>query len=104
MYSAVKKVEPASNYQLILTFDNGEKRQFDMNPYLNIGIFSDLKNIDLFNTVKISFDSIEWNNGADLDPEMLYNESKMIELEIASEPTPEYIKTSLTPPREGNRA
>lgn len=79
MYLAIKKVQPTSDYQLILTFENGEKRQFDMNPYLNIGIFRELKDVSKFNSVKVSFDTIEWDNEADLDPEMLYNESKKIE-------------------------
>lgn len=56
MYLAIKNVMPLSNYQLLLTFENGEQRQFDMNPYLNHGIFKELKDIALFNTVKISFD------------------------------------------------
>lgn len=37
---AVKKVLPTSNYQLILTFANGEVRLFNMKPYLRTGIFS----------------------------------------------------------------
>jgi hypothetical protein len=78
LYLAIKKVEPTPYYQLILTFENGEKRQFDMNPYLGIGIFKELKDISLFNTVKVSFDTIEWDNEADLDPEILYNNSKKI--------------------------
>ena len=92
MYLAVKEVEPCTNYQLMLTFSNGEKRQFDMNPYLNIGIFKELKNIELFNTVKVSFDTIQWDNEVDLDPEMLYNESKNIQSQIASEPYTNYEK------------
>jgi hypothetical protein len=47
-----------------------------MNPYLGIGIFKELKDVSLFNSVKVSFDSIEWNNEADLDPEILYNNNK----------------------------
>lgn len=76
MYLAIKNVQPEPHYQLILTFENGEKRQFDMNPYLGIGIFKELKDVSLFNSVKVSFDSIEWNNEADLDPEILYNNNK----------------------------
>jgi hypothetical protein len=78
LYLAIKNVQPEPYYQLILTFENGEKRQFDMNPYLGIGIFKELKDISLFNTVKVSFDTIEWDNEADLDPEILYNNSKKI--------------------------
>lgn len=79
MYLAIINVQPTPNYQLILTFENGEKRQFDMNPYLGLGIFKELRNISTFNTVKVSFDTIEWDNEADLDPETLYNDSKKIE-------------------------
>ena len=43
MYLAIKNVQPTANYQLILTFENGEKRQFDMNPYLGLGIFQELR-------------------------------------------------------------
>ena len=78
MYLAIKNVQPTPNYQLILTFENGEKRQFDMNPYLGIGIFRELKDIAIFNSVKVSFDTIEWDNEVDLDPELLYNNSKII--------------------------
>ena len=78
MYLAIKEVQPTPHYQLILTFENGEKRQFDMNPCLGIGIFKELKDISLFNSVKVSFDTIEWDNEADLDPEILYNNSKKI--------------------------
>ena len=78
MYLAVKSVEPISNYNLILTFDNGEKRKFDMNPLLNLGIFKELRDITKFNSVRISFDTIEWDNEADLDPEILYKNSVKI--------------------------
>lgn len=90
MYLAVVQVEPLPNYHLKLTFKNGEIRVFDMNPYLNLGIFNDLKDLTMFNTVRISFDTIEWDNEADLDPEILYAESKPVESQLASEPTAEY--------------
>jgi hypothetical protein len=75
MYLAVETVKPINNYNLILTFDNGEIRQFDMKPYLNKGIFQELKDISKFNSVRVSFDTIEWDNEADLDPEILYENS-----------------------------
>lgn len=78
MYLAVKKVEPINNFKLLLTFENGEKRKFDMNPYLNQGIFKELRNVEKFNTVHLSFDTIEWDNEADFDPETLYALSEKI--------------------------
>lgn len=75
MYLAVKEVKPIENYKLILTFENNEVRLFDMNPYLDKGIFQELKNENIFNAVKVSFDSIEWPNEADIDPKTLYEDS-----------------------------
>ena len=78
MYLSIKEVKPSPDYLLHLTFENGEKRFFDMKPYLNKGIFQELKDVSLFNTVRVSFDTIEWDNEADLDPEFLYKESKSL--------------------------
>ena len=75
----IKEVKPIENYCLLLTFETGEKKCFDMKPYLDIGIFKELKDISMFNTVHKSFDTIEWNNEADLDPDILYKLSKKIE-------------------------
>ncbi len=75
MYLSVIDVKPLDGYKLLLTFENEEKRLFDVSPYLSIGKFSELKKLSLFNTVRIKFDSIEWNNGLDLDPELLYQKS-----------------------------
>lgn len=90
MYLAIKKVIPTSDYQLILTFANEETRLFEMKPYLETGIFQELKDITVFNTVRVCFDSIEWANEADMDPEILYSESKPIENQLASEPKTDY--------------
>lgn len=75
MYLSVKEVKPLDEYKLLLTFENGEERIFDMKPFLEKGIFKDLKDKSLFNSVKISYDSIEWENEADMDTEMLYEDS-----------------------------
>ena len=74
MYLAVKEVKPIDNYKLILTFENNEVKIFDMIPYLDKGIFQELKDENLFKAVKVSFDSIEWANGIDVDPETLYED------------------------------
>jgi len=77
MYLSVKKVKPLSNYNLELTFENKEIRIFDIKPYLNTGLFKKLKDEKYFNMVKVSYDTIEWPNGVDLDPEILYKKSKV---------------------------
>lgn len=75
MYLVVKNVVPIANYNLILMFENGEKRQFDMKPFLGNGIFQELQEVSKFNAVRVCFDTIEWENKADFDPEVLYHQS-----------------------------
>ena len=75
MYLAVKDVKPQDDYQLLLTFANDEVRLFDVSKYLEIGKFQELKEKTLFKSVIVHFDSIEWANKLDLDPELLYNNS-----------------------------
>ena len=72
MYFSVISVKPLSDYRLLVGFENDEKKLFDCSTYLKTGKFSELKNLNIFNSVKVSFDSIEWSNGLDLDPEILY--------------------------------
>ena len=76
MYLAVIDVVPLNDYKLLLTFENGEKKIFDVSPYLDKGIFQELKDEKKFKSVRVSFDSIEWCNQADLDPEFLFAKSK----------------------------
>ena len=70
----VKEVTPLSNYQLLVSFSNGAKKYFDVKPYLDKGIFKELKNIDLFNSVHVFLGSIAWDNGADFCPDTLFEE------------------------------
>ncbi|MBR2744774.1 MAG: DUF2442 domain-containing protein [Clostridia bacterium] len=69
-------VKALSDYKIEVTFEDGKKGIFDVKPYLEFIQFKDLKNIDLFNTVKISGLSISWDNGADICPDELYNGTK----------------------------
>lgn len=72
MYPSVVSVTPQADYVLDITFSNGEKGALDMKPYLDFGIFSRLKDCRAFEQVKVAFDTIEWESGADLDPEFVY--------------------------------
>ncbi len=78
MYLSVQSVEPLSDYRLLLKFENDESKIFDVKPYLDVGKFSELKDVALFNSVSISFDSIEWANHLDLDPEFLYQKGEPV--------------------------
>ena len=68
-------VNVLSNYCLLITFSNNEKRVFDVNPYLDFKPFEELRNPLLFNTVKPAGLSIEWIHGQDICPDDLYYKS-----------------------------
>ena len=77
MYLSVIKVRPLKEFKLELTFENREVKIFDVKPYLDTGLFKTLSDKNIFKMVKISYDTIEWPNGVDLDPEVLYEKSKI---------------------------
>lgn len=77
MYPVVTRVSPGDKYVLLLQFDNGQTGKLDMSPYLDFGVFHKLKNKDNFNQVRISFDTIEWPCGVDLDPEFVYQKTAL---------------------------
>ncbi len=62
MIPIITKVQPLSNYRLRLTFKDAGVRDFDMNPFLNRGVFKELQNPALFRQVYISLGTIAWPN------------------------------------------
>ncbi len=68
-------VKPLENYILLIEFDNKEKKYFDVKPYLKYKAFENLKDKELFKNVRVSGLSIEWDNGPDICPDELYNNS-----------------------------
>jgi len=75
MTPRVISVKPEQGYFLILNFSNGEVRRFDVNPYLDKGIFQELKDISKFNSVHPDGLSVEWANEAALCPDTIYFDS-----------------------------
>ncbi len=75
------KVEVKEDYSLLVTFNNSEKRLFDVKPYLEFKAFSELKNEKLFSTVKVGGLSIEWLHGQDICPDELYYNSILLNKE-----------------------
>ena len=70
----IKKIQPLDNYCLMIWFENGEQKIFDVKPYLSKSVFSKLKDLSLFASVRVIAGSIEWSNGLDLSYDTLYLE------------------------------
>ncbi|MFZ3130388.1 MAG: DUF2442 domain-containing protein [Desulfosporosinus sp.] len=78
MNPRVKNVVPNKDFTLTITFINGEIGIFDVNPYLNIGIFQELKDWSLFSTAKPFMGTVQWLHEQDLCPDTIFLESKKI--------------------------
>ncbi len=74
----VKSVRALENYELEVSFDNGESRRFDVKPYLDRGIFIRLRDPAAFRAVRVVAGSVEWANGLDLSYDTLYVEGQPI--------------------------
>lgn len=75
MNPRVKIVKPQKDYKLYLEFDNGAVKVFDVKPFLSRGIFKELQNPEIFNSVQVKDGSVQWNNEADFCPDTLYVKS-----------------------------
>jgi len=76
MLKDIIEVIAQDNYQLYLKFEDGKKGIVDVNQLIEFtGIFAPLKDLDYFKTVKLNAEwgTIHWDNGADLDPDVLYS-------------------------------
>ena len=72
------EVKILDNYELEILFDNSERRIFDVKPYFKFELFKKLQDKNEFKKVRVEGLSIQWNNGADICPDELYNNSKKI--------------------------
>lgn len=75
MNPKVIKVKPLENHELELLFSNHETRIFDIKPYLTKGIFSELADETVFNSVKSFNGTVVWSNELDFCPDTLYIDS-----------------------------
>ena len=74
----VKSVHPLDDYELEVSFENGEFRRFDVKPYLGRGIFVRLRDLAIFRGVRVIAGSIEWPGGLDLSYDTLYVDGQPI--------------------------
>lgn len=71
----VVKVKIHPGYRLWLEFENGERRLFDMSPYMDKKPFDRLKNSSVFNCAHVDYGTVVWPGNIDIAPETLYDRS-----------------------------
>lgn len=68
----VKKAVMHEDYTIHLCFADQSHRVYDMKPLLEKGIFSALKDQDLFLSGRLENGTVVWNEELDIAPEELY--------------------------------
>lgn len=69
----VRAVTPLEGFKVRVTFDNGLQRAIDLERFLHGPVFEPIReDASLFRAMKIAGGTIAWENGADIDPDVLY--------------------------------
>lgn len=71
----VESVEPLSGFLVRLGFTDGSSKEIDLEPYLHGPVFDPIRDDpEMFRSVKVDkrMGTIVWDNGADMDPDVLY--------------------------------
>lgn len=74
----VIKVVPKDDFRLLVTFNTGETKLFDARPFLEKGVFTKLKQPELFQQAYVAFDTVCWPGELDIAPETLYDRSQPV--------------------------
>ncbi len=71
----VTNFEIVDDYTLRIEFDDGTEQVIDFEPILHGPVFKPLRDIAIFNQVKLEedFGTLEWPTGADIDPTVLHD-------------------------------
>ncbi|MCK4312155.1 MAG: DUF2442 domain-containing protein [Candidatus Cloacimonetes bacterium] len=64
-------VKPDKNYKLKVKLSNGKSGIFNVKPYLDKGIFKELKNREYFELVKIAFGGVVWPHEQDFSTDTI---------------------------------
>lgn len=68
----VSSVVAEPDFHLALMFSNGEKRRFDMRPYLHLPVYLRLENPGYFALAQVDYGTVVWPGEIDIAPETLY--------------------------------
>jgi hypothetical protein len=64
-------VDPMEDYKLRIEFSNGRKGIFDVSPYIEKGVFVELKDRTYFRCVRPAFGGVMWPHEQDFSAETI---------------------------------
>jgi hypothetical protein len=82
----VVSVDTLDGYKLNILFNNGERKVFDVSPYLSKGLFARLRDPELFKQAYVAYDTVCWPGNLDIAPETLFDRGHALQPELTSNP------------------
>ncbi|MGB8646742.1 MAG: DUF2442 domain-containing protein [Anaerolineae bacterium] len=77
----VRSFERIGGYGVRMRFSNGQVKEIDLEQFLHGPVFDPLvKSQALFDTMHLDGGTIAWDNGADIAPETLYEDSRPVKV------------------------
>ena len=76
MLPRVSSVEAQSDYNLIVTFKNGERKSYSVKPLLNLPMYKNLAKV--FMAARVEYGTVVWPGDLDISPDTLYLQGIMI--------------------------
>lgn len=80
MFLHVKEAKHLHDYVIWLRFNDGAEGEIDLGNELDGEIFEPLKDEKMFRQFRVDpeLDTVVWSNGADMAPEFLYENMKVL--------------------------
>jgi hypothetical protein len=75
MNPRVASIQAEADYRLRIRFTNGEMGVFDCSHLLDFGVFCELRDVEYFGRVAVTYGTASWPNEQDICPDTLYEEA-----------------------------
>ncbi len=82
----VISVDTLDGHKLNILFNNGVRKVFDVSPYLSKGLFSRLRDPELFKQAYVAYDTMCWPGNLDIAPATLFDRGQALQPELTTNP------------------
>ena len=68
----VISVKPLQDFKLLVQFETGESRKFDVEPLLDFPVYQRLRKVGYFSSARVENGTVIWDEQCDLSPDSIY--------------------------------
>lgn len=72
------RAEAICAYRILVEFDNGERKSFDVAPYIKGEWYGQLRSLEYFKRVSVDGFTVVWPDGQDICPDELYRLGELV--------------------------